>query len=976
LENGITVPKALTVFQFAETTQAFVSYVLVQGSDKSALFTLRGINDGGDWSLSTSYIGQPTGVRFYLIGGTVLYTNTNVSDVWTIRFRTLADIKTITGTPDPEDPIQITAPLSSGIDWQPFPITLVDTDAISLVMYVSSMDTAKYSLYFLTANQIDMTTKTLNYYQTGEHLPIQFRITNNVLEYLNTTSEDYTSITLETRVLSTQESIIVDALTIVPKNVHTTYFRFGTDIKTFRLIIYVELLLEQHKRAAYEILGFRTPQNEWKINSRYIGETTQLTFSITTVLGVGYLQVTNPNSVNAILRFNKNLPLPLPTCRICKNLSILGKLDMNGNVIENVQLPMLPTDAANKGYVDNYFTQFTAGQLIIGAENNRIRGDSQLTFTNGVLNVEAPAQFSTSVTMGGLLNMSTKRIINVATPQEFGDAANKAYVDAKFETCCDNGGSSDPLYYENSFALDNNVLVPVDIPPFQFDASVRAFVSYVYLNQTLMGKVYDSLVTIRGYTTGSEWVINKCFIGNRGNVDFVMRTTGTGKGIMQYTNSNLTGTSNIKYRVMTQITEVAGPNQTNLMLTGAQNYTYIPGLSFLSDTIDTVQIVMYVSSTTNDKHALYFLNCVLKGDTWYLHCYFVGDNTGLFFRVQTLGSVGSIEYKNMDFVNVDYVARIQSVQVLRKQNTSTLILVPASTPTVIDQVRVNKNTIRHFQLVVYVEVPANDKYAVYEIDGFLDTLNNEWKINTRFFGDITGVSFYLNADYLEYTNANTTNANIRYILNLPSSYIPLQVANGGTGNVYLEPYAVLRGNGDQPIIGTPDFIYQDYKLILGELSGIVLNNTSPALNLTTGTFVCGGGITVKKNIIIGESMIVKDVDFTPSVGDIFSERYFYAANNVQVPQDVDNFVFNHSSVKSFSSTICVTLTTTDDEYDTLYDVKGIKKRSGWVINKTYIGDNIGIDFYIGVTGQIRYTSPDTPQWISTVMKFRALTTTL
>ena len=55
--------------------------------------------------------------------------------------------------------------------------------------------------------------------------------------------------------------------------------------------------------------------------------------------------------------------------------------------------------------------------------------------------------------------------------------------------------------------------------------------------------------------------------------------------------------------------------------------------------------------------------------------------------------------------------------------------------------------------------------------------------------------------------------------------------------------------------------------------------------------------------------------------------------------------------------------------------KGLKKKNGWIIDAKYIGDETGITFTINNNGQIKYTSTNQASWVSTTIKFRALTTT-
>ena len=218
-------------------------------------------------------------------------------------------------------------------------------------------------------------------------------------------------------------------------------------------------------------------------------------------------------------------------------------------------------------------------------------------------------------------------------------------------------------------------------------------------------------------------------------------------------------------------------------------------------------------------------------------------------------------------------------------------------------------------------------------------------------------------------------ANVKFIKNSPlTSLKPLQVSKGGTGSTYLNPYTILRGNGVDPIIGTSDLIYEDNRLVLGSNSMIVLSNTSSAVNASTGTtFVAYGGVSINKELFVGTQLVVNEVNVTPNVDDISAERTFTAMNNVDVPLNVNGFQFD--STKSFSAMVCVTVTTTTDEFDALFELRGLKKRSGWILDSKFIGDDVGIDFTITSNGQVKYTSDNITDWIDTTMKFRAVTTT-
>jgi hypothetical protein len=277
-----------------------------------------------------------------------------------------------------------------------------------------------------------------------------------------------------------------------------------------------------------------------------------------------------------------------------------------------------------------------------------------------------------------------------------------------------------------------------------------------------------------------------------------------------------------------------------------------------------------------------------------------------------------------------------------------------------------------FHVLAYVEVPAENKYAFYDIEGIYD--NGLWKINTQYVGDHTNVHlsvYTMVYGYLQYTNLNSSDAIIKYYVDTPL-VVPLAVKNGGTGQSYLSPNAVLRGNGVRPILASNDFIYENKILTLASESSIWIKNSTRATNLTTGgTFTTYGGASIGKNLIVGEELIVNGVDITPSSGDI-NQKEFLANNNQVIPSDVTNFEFN-SDVKSFMGMVCITIETTDTILDSLYELKGIHKKNGWYMHTNFIGDDTGIIFMMNTAGQVRYTSSNIPNWVSTTMKFRATT---
>jgi len=705
---------------------------------------------------------------------------------------------------------------------------------------------------------------------------------------------------------------------------------------------------------------------------------------------------------------------------IGKDVNIGGILDLNGNVIENVGYPVIGTDAATKQYVDDQGVKgnFTTGQILVAdTGGNAIRGYDGFTFsttgTSGYVNINnntsliiynttdasglgsnggslisyGGASFEKSVYIGGQLDVNLNRITSVDTPIDALDAVNKAYVDALVSSgigggggdgCCDMTATSGSTLLEKTYILDNNTVIPEDITTFTFTTDTKAFVSYVYVEYNNTSEHDCALYTIRGMNNDGEWVITNTYVGDKTNVDFYIRYDGS-QAIMQYTNLNISGITSIRFRTSTNITNSVSSGQSNILLeNNILTYTDVPGLTFLNSQVNSVHLIISIFNQLDGRHSVYFLNCVLKNNEWVLNSYFIGDDLNIYFRITTQSSIGYIQYTNENSLGT-YVARIQKVRILKTQD-SLLLLANTNVPTNINTVDFNfANTKKSFIIKVYVEVPGENKYALYDLEGYV--CDNIWKINSRFVGDRTGIIFYIatsgDIGYIGYTNTNGVDANIRFASDVPKSFAPIPVGRGGTGNTSLLPYAVLRGNGTDPIVATEDFIYKDYQLILGNLSSILVQNTQPALNLTTATLVTYGGISIGKNLIVGDTLTVKGVDVTPSIGDIYAEREFYANNNQIIPDDVDGFNFSNPNIKSFSGVICVTITTLTDEYDALFDLKGLKKKNNWLFMAScYIGDQVGIKFSMTSGGQVQYTSTNIMNWVSTLMKFRAMTTSI
>ena len=691
---------------------------------------------------------------------------------------------------------------------------------------------------------------------------------------------------------------------------------------------------------------------------------------------------------------------------ISKDLFVEGTINVNGNNIYNVATPIVGSDAVNKDYVDNLvdsnkiITNFSAGQILVGTSSGSIQGYNNFIYNDNRLLVDSiyipnttdalglgsggslitlgGASFDKSVFIGGQLDVNLQRISSVHIPVESYDAVNKIYLDGLINSVsADMTQTLGDNLYEQSFVLDNNVLVPKDVPCFEFNANVKAFISYIYVTNDITSK--SSIYTLRG-NKGGGWNLAVSYVGDKPDVSFTIRIGVGNKGFVQYTNTNTSGVTGIKFRTVTQIIDQASSAQQNIALNNnTLTYQDIASLTYLNDSVDAVNIIIYLSNNLDESTSMFFLNCVqLSAGNWIIKSFYIGNYSNIHFNIVSENSTGRIQYINKNTTG-SYVARVQQYKILKTQ--SSVIFNPGVTS--FTNIPFNDFAFKainsSFHLLIYVAVVEESKYALYEIYGYHN--NGVWKINTAYIGDKTGIMFNIittgdGTGILQYTNSSIYNAITRYTLNIPIPNTPLNVGLGGTGQTSLSQYTVLRGNNNDPIIGTNDFIYKDAILQLGNSSGILLLNTSEAINLTSATLVASGGVSINKNLLVGDSLVVKNIDITPSVGDIASEKVFFASNNQAIPSDVIGFDFSNVNVKSFCGIICVTVTTTTgDEYDTLYELKGVKKKTGWIIDGNSIGDNTNIQFSITNAGQIQYTSPNITDWDTTIMKFRALTTT-
>ena len=98
LNNNTTLPTDISTLYYPETVEAFITNISVYNNTFSSLYTVYGFNINGNWEITTSYVGQPLNISFYIKNengyGVLQYTNKNTTGTSYITFKTTCQINT------------------------------------------------------------------------------------------------------------------------------------------------------------------------------------------------------------------------------------------------------------------------------------------------------------------------------------------------------------------------------------------------------------------------------------------------------------------------------------------------------------------------------------------------------------------------------------------------------------------------------------------------------------------------------------------------------------------------------------------------------------------------------------------------------------------------------------------------------------------------------------------------------------------
>jgi len=118
---------------------------------------------------------------------------------------------------------------------------------------------------------------------------------------------------------------------------------------------------------------------------------------------------------------------------------------------------------------------------------------------------------------------------------------------------------------------------------------------------------------------------------------------------------------------------------------------------------------------------------------------------------------------------------------------------------------------------------------------------------------------------------------------------------------------------------------------------------------------------------------VDTTTLTKSTGDI-NQTSFSAANNQASPANVTGFAFANANVRSFKALVSIHIDATVD-LDEVVELTGVQAGGDWYLSPVFTGgDTSGVEFSITSAGQVQYTSTNVSGFVSSTIKFRAITT--
>jgi hypothetical protein len=154
------------------------------------------------------------------------------------------------------------------------------------------------------------------------------------------------------------------------------------------------------------------------------------------------------------------------------------------------------------------------------------------------------------------------------------------------------------------------------------------------------------------------------------------------------------------------------------------------------------------------------------------------------------------------------------------------------------------------------------------------------------------------------------------------------------------------------------------------LGGLLISNTTDSSSVTSGgSFMSLGGGSIAKTLYVGNTLNVNGVNMTPNSGDLFTSLEFNANNDQSTYANVTGISFNN---EVWGADIYLTARlSADSNLYSHFHIRAVNKGDFWETVKTYVGDDIGIEFQINTSGQLQYISYNYSGFNNLTFKCRA-----
>jgi len=473
-----------------------------------------------------------------------------------------------------------------------------------------------------------------------------------------------------------------------------------------------------------------------------------------------------------------------------------------------------------------------------------------------------------------------------------------------------------------------------DIPDLLFDLSCKAFIESVYLRQLPSGLTARFILKGLYDEDSSEWVMTTEHTGTP--MPFIQFNI-TPAGQIQYKNAS-------HYQYYTKYwnlwsIKTTDPLYTVTSISNNVNTPTATGITYSG----MVALRTGIVTRTDIGYTLHLITALQENGVWVFNTVFIGDpqSSGVVFSLDTNGDLlytnssvsGSSTFTNLNISIVETGSFESLVPSVLPQPVSTGLIF-------------NSDEYTTMNILLYVKNTDNDKFTLHDINGEYLQDTSQWYMTSAYMGDNIIQFSITPSGVLQYTHSQGQNLLIRFTVDAPVHVHGLCVTKGGTGRNDFLPGTILRGDGQESLIATTELMFYNDALMI---------STTRDNSITTN-----GGIVCEKLEISGQNVKI------PHPIESVTQ---YLLNNQGSPVNIPDAIFESPCVIY----IAITISTITTEYNTIFHLEYMQSPNSYFLDVSQKGDISSMTFDILPSGQLRYTSSNTPNWVSSEAKFAVIT---